>query len=69
MMTPAAPAALCPRCGFVLAYLATRAVSTGETDYVLVVTRCGQCGCAYGQVTDAPAAARKRTPAHLDVSR
>ena len=58
----------CPRCGTTLAYVATRAVTTGETAYVLVVKRCSECGCAYGQVVESMAAARKLACASLDVS-
>ncbi len=59
MTTPVTTDDPCPRCGTTLAYVATRAVTTGETAYVLVVKRCSQCGWAYGQVADSSAAARE----------
>jgi len=64
MTTPVANPDLCPRCGIVLAYLATRTVSAGETEYVVVVKRCERCGCAYGHVADAVPSAPMTTDRH-----
>ena len=65
MTTSTATTNLCPRCGIVLSYLATRVISAGATQYAVVVKRCEKCGCAYGQVTDAvPSAPVLSDPYH-----
>ena len=69
MTTPVTTDDPCPRCGTTLAYVATRAVTTRETAYVLVVKCCSRCNCAYGQVADTSAAAAELAGASPGVSR